>query len=299
MASSLSDLIVTIRDWSNRGSDVLSDSTIQTCVRWAVDKAVRRLRIVPLEKTLEYEESAVMTEGPVNGRSVVSIAIPADMIEIISLSTVDSSGSTIRMFDTKADERTFFNPHAEQYNIDALFTRKRDRLYISAAFPETTETKIQLYYYGRPAAIDAKYSVVAANYDGNDTYIQQASLAQVGDEEGFLIIKDSGGNLVTNVANVNDAGNVAEDTTATAEDASQGIYRFIGHSAANWFLDEADKLVTYGALAEVFSYLQEDDQVAKYTQLFEREIADLNEEDRMQNASGGNVQMNFNGRGLI
>lgn len=299
MASSLSDLIVTIRDWSNRGSDVLSDSTIQTCVRWAVDKAVRRLRIVPLEMITEYEESAVTTEGPINGRSVVSIGIPSDMIEIISLSTVDASGSTIRMFDTKADERTFFNPYAEQYNVDALFTRKGSRLYLSAAFPETTETKIQLYYYGRPPAIDAKYSVVAANYDTNQTYIQQASVAQVGDDEGFLVIKDSGGNLVTNVANVYDAGNVATDTTATAEDSSLGIYRFIGKDAANWFINEADKLLTYGALAEVFSYLQEDDQVAKYTQLFDREIADLNNEDQQRNASGGNVQMNFNGRGLI
>lgn len=299
MASSLSDLIVTIRDWSNRGSDVLSDSTIQTCVRWAVDKAVRRLRIVPLEVITDYDVNSVTTEGPINGRSVVSISVPADLIEIISLSTQDASGSTIRMFDTKADERTFFNPYAEKYNLDAVYTRKGSKFYISTAFPQATETKIQLYYYGRPPAIDAKYSVVAGNYDTDQTYITQSSTPQTGDEEGWLEIRDSGNNLVTNIANVYAAGNTATATTATVEDPSLGIYRFIGKPAANWFLDEADKLLTYGALAEVFSYLQEDDQVAKYTQLFEREILDLNTEDQKRAASGGNTQMNFDGRGLI
>lgn len=299
MASSLSDLIVTVRDWSNRGSDVLSDSTIQTCIRWAVDKAVRRLRIVPLETIADYDVNAVTTEGPINGRSVISISVPADLIEIISLSTQDASGSTIRMFDTKTDERTFFNPYAEKYNLDAVYTRKGGKFYISTAFPQTTETKIQLYYYGRPPAIDAKYSVVAANFDTDQTYITQASTPQTGDEEGWLEIRDSGNNLVTNIANIYDAGNTAVATTATVEDPLLGIYRFIGKPAANWFLDEADKLLTYGALAEVFSYLQEDDQVAKYTQLFEREILDLNVEDQKRHASGGNIQMNFDGRGLI
>ena len=54
-----------------------------------------------------------------------------------------------------------------------------------------------------------------------------------------------------------------------------------------------------GALAECFFYLQENDEAQKYAQLFTTEIQELNNEDVMRNASGGNVQMNFNGRGLI
>ena len=55
----------------------------------------------------------------------------------------------------------------------------------------------------------------------------------------------------------------------------------------------------YGALAECFAYLQEDDQAGKYTQLMMKEIEDLNEEDRARDASGGNVQVQYNARGLI
>ena len=54
-----------------------------------------------------------------------------------------------------------------------------------------------------------------------------------------------------------------------------------------------------GALAEVFFYLQENEESLKYAQLFQQEIDELNKEDQMRHASGGNVQVNFNGRGLI
>ena len=33
--------------------------------------------------------------------------------------------------------------------------------------------------------------------------------------------------------------------------------------------------------------------------MFDGEIQELNDEDAKRNASGGNVQINFNGRGLI
>jgi len=54
-----------------------------------------------------------------------------------------------------------------------------------------------------------------------------------------------------------------------------------------------------GALAEVFAYVQEDDQAKKYLELFKSEIVELNDENAKRNASGGNLQVNFNGRGLI
>ena len=54
-----------------------------------------------------------------------------------------------------------------------------------------------------------------------------------------------------------------------------------------------------GALSEVFYYLQDDDQGVKYKKLFDQEVFELNDEDTKRNAAGGNVQVNFNGRGLI
>ena len=67
----------------------------------------------------------------------------------------------------------------------------------------------------------------------------------------------------------------------------------------NWLRDDNEKILLYGALAEVFSYTQEDDQFNKYIQLFGKEIAELNDEDGKRNASGGNIQVNYSGRGLI
>ena len=72
-----------------------------------------------------------------------------------------------------------------------------------------------------------------------------------------------------------------------------------GLHVPNWLRDENERILLMGALAEVFFYLQEDDQAQKYSALFQQEIQELNNEDVMRNASGGNVQVNFNGRGLI
>ena len=72
-----------------------------------------------------------------------------------------------------------------------------------------------------------------------------------------------------------------------------------GINVPNWLREENERVVLFGALQEAFTYLQEEDQAAKYLQLFFQEIEELNAEDKMRNASGGNVQVNFNGRGLI
>ena len=74
---------------------------------------------------------------------------------------------------------------------------------------------------------------------------------------------------------------------------------YVGNEVAHWLRDENEKVLLYGSLAEVFYYLQDEDQAKKYKQLFAEEIGLLNNEDNKRGASGGNVQINFNGRGLI
>ena len=74
---------------------------------------------------------------------------------------------------------------------------------------------------------------------------------------------------------------------------------FVGSATPNWLRDENERILLFGALAEVFSFVQEDDQAAKYQAMFMNEIRELNDEDVRRNASGGNYQMQFNGRGLI
>lgn len=306
MSANLNGLISAVRDWSNRETEVLSDDTIKRCIRWAIDKAVRRLRIVPMETTATYTTvgtgaSNIRSEADIEGRTVSSILLPSDLIEIISLSTVDTAGGTVRMFDTKADTRTFFSPIAEQYSADILWTRKGERIYMSSAFPAALETSVELHYYRRPADIDATYSVVPANFEATASYVSLTAdqSGAAGTNEAFFLIKDSSDANVTNIANVFTSGNTATTTSETTADAAQGIYKFEGNAVPNWFIDDNERLVVYGALVEVFSYLQEDDQVQKYMAMFDREMKDLTYEEEQRNAKGGNVQMNFNGGGLI
>ncbi len=75
--------------------------------------------------------------------------------------------------------------------------------------------------------------------------------------------------------------------------------KYVGNEVAHWLRDENEKVLLYGSLAEVFYYLQDEDQAKKYKQLFTEEIALLNNEDNKRGASGGNVQVNYNGRRLI
>jgi hypothetical protein len=44
----------------------------------------------------------------------------------------------------------------------------------------------------------------------------------------------------------------------------------------------------YGALSEIFTYTQEDDQASKYLSAVLAEIQELNDEDAQRTASGGN-----------
>jgi hypothetical protein len=295
-----------IRDWSNRGTDVLPDSIIKQCIRWAIDKTCRELRIAPMESTQVYTGTGsfatqIQSEPAlVNGRTVSSIEIPSRLIEVIALSSVDSAGGTQRMFDVKADERTFFGPNAEWYSSN-VWTRKGGRIYLSTAFPHSTETSIELRYYARPLDVDAKYGVVPDNFDAAETYLtlmtDQTGAAGVG--QGFLQIKGSGNADVTDINSVLVSTNSALATSAVAANASQGIYKFAAKAPSNWFIDDNERIALYGALVEIFAYLQEEDQVQKYDVLLQREIASLHKEEQMRQGSGGNVQINFNGRGLI
>ena len=45
--------------------------------------------------------------------------------------------------------------------------------------------------------------------------------------------------------------------------------------------------------------MDKNDQAQKYGAMYLKEIQELNDEDGKRNASGGNLQVNFNGRGLI
>jgi len=312
MADTFSELVTRTRDWLNRSTDVISDAIVQDCIRWAADDAYRTLRVPPLECTTLFTGLGQLAPEPsIGGLTVTSFGVPDDMIEVIKIRTTDAEGKTVRVIDSKVDVRTFFNPESERVNAYNGWTRKGNRIYVTtqvgtiAGEFSSSETYIELYYYRRLAALDALYTVEAANFDASSSFIElapvQAGAAATG--EGFIQILDNALNPITEDPPLTDTvfavGNTAVDTLLTAVDPATGVIKFAGKSPEHWLLNENEKLLVYGGLAEAFSYLQEDDQSQKYKQRFMEEIAELNDEDVRRNAAGGTVQMNFNGRGLI
>ena len=337
MARTYNEMVQLVRDWSNRDLEALPDPIIQDSLRWAADKAYRTLRVPPLENTLYYSAAQLeAATSSTNNRfaSVTELGIPEDLVEFIQIRGVDSEGRTTRMFNEKADVRTFNDLYAEKYNDSAFWTRQGNCILLSPGFGNAgnnygstgvgSEDGIEIYYYRRLPALNAVFEPSAANFNAlpfalpNQTPVFDNNLGHVipiGSANAFLTVVETGGTLLYTTGYRNAAGQnfiVAAYPTEEARDAAQtrlivpdntvanpSTIRVEGMEIPNWLRDENERVVLMGALAEVFFYLQEDDQAQKYSALFQQEIQELNNEDVMRNASGGNVQMNFNGRGLI
>ena len=289
MALTYTQLVALVRSWCNRDDEVVSDAIIQDALKYAADKAYRTLRVPPLENVAVYSktllEAATTTAGVTP--SVTEILIPYDLVEFIQLKEKDSSGATLRVFNEKLNVRTFNNPYAEVYSGYNYWTRERNVIKFSAGFGQggSNADTVELYYYRRLPALNATYAVTVLNWNA-----------------GFLTASNAGvataGRLWFSTAN-NITTAFATQAEAVAAGGVQTNGYFVGNATPNWLRDENERILLFGALAEVFSFVQEDDQAAKYQAMFMNEIRELNDEDVRRNASGGNYQMQFNGRGLI
>ena len=281
MARTYSELVDLVRRWSNRDIQVLPNNIIADCLRYAADKAYRTLRVPPLEATVMFNSTMLEANTDASNNrfaSVTRIQIPSDLIEFIHIRGVDSENRTTRMFNEKADIRTFRDIYAEKYNDNAFWARQGDNILLSPGFGNAgnfygssgvlEESGVELYYYRRLPSLHARYDVTEANmaFDNTLTTIQPTALA---------------------------------DTPETIPTGAIDGTTYYGLPVPNWLRDGNERIILMGALAEVFFYLQENDEATKYAQLFVQEIEELNAEDKMRTASGGNIQVNFNGRGLI
>jgi len=295
MARTYTQLVALVRDWCNRDEEVVSDAIIQDSLKYAADKAYRTLRVPPLENVAIYEKSLLTTATTAatsNQESITELQLPYDLIEFIQIREVDSNGLTTRVFNEKVDIRTFNDTTAEKYSNNNYWARQQNVLFLSPGFgsgnAQNQANTIELYYYRRLPALDAVYSVTVLNYNA-----------------GFLTTTGAGSGVANSKQlyfNSN-TGTTAYATQSAAQAADAGgtvtATYYIGTATPNWLRDENERILLFGALGEIFSYLQEDDQAKKYGQMFYQEIAEVNDEDDKRNASGGNLQINFNGRGLI
>ena len=281
-----------VRDWSNKDSSVLSDTRIQDCLRYAADKCYRNLRVAALENTITYNSTALAaatTTGTNYLPSQTDLTLPSDLIEFIQIREIDSAGRTCRVFNEKTDLRTFNDWSALKTSYIGYFSRQGNTLLLAPGFGQanslSTADKIELHYYRRLPALNALYDVTPANYAAG--FLTQDNAAAV---SLFFVNGDT-----------NTAYATQSEATAAAggNQGNTNNAKYKGNEAANWLRDENERVLLMGALSEVFYYLQDDDQGVKYKKLFDQEVFELNDEDTKRNAAGGNVQVNFNGRGLI
>jgi len=295
MAKTYDEMVTLVRNWSNRDEEVVSDAIIKDCLKYAADKAYRTLRVPPLENVAKYDKTllqAATTAANSRQLSITEIQLPYDLVEFIQIKELDSAGLTTRVFNEKVDIRTFNDTTAEKYTNKNYWARQQNVLFLSPGFGEGTVSgaanSIELYYYRRLPALNAVYSVTVLNYNA-----------------GFLTTTGAGSG-VTNSKQLyfnSNTGTTAYATSADAQAASAGgtvtNAWYIGIATPNWLRDENERILLFGALGELFAYIQEDDQAKKYADMFYQEIKEINDEDAKRNASGGNLQVNFNGRGLI
>ena len=280
-----------VRDWSNKDSSVLSDTRIQDCLRYAADKCYRNLRVAALENTITYNSTA-LTAATTTGNnflpSQTDLTLPTDLIEFIQIREIDSVGRTCRVFNEKTDLRTFNDWSSLKTSYIGYFSRQGNTLLLAPGFGHansvSTADKVELHYYRRLPALNALYDVTPANYAAG--FLTQDNAAAV---SLFFVNGDNNTAYATQ----------SEATAADTGNAGTNNAKYRGNEAANWLRDENERVLLMGALAEVFYYLQDDDQGVKYKKLFDQEIFELNDEDSKRNAAGGNVQVNFSGRGLI
>jgi hypothetical protein len=290
MALTYTELTTLVRNWSNRDEEVVSDAIIQDSLQYAADKAYRTLRVPPLENVAVFVDTdSELTNATTIANNLnpskTEIQVPHDLVEVIAIKETDSAGNTIRVFNEKLDTRTFFDPTTEKYTNNNYWTRERNVMFLSPGFNSSnlgSAANVEVYYYRRLPALNAKYAVTALNYAAG-------LLTTTGGTTALYFVN---GNTTTAYA-------TATEATAAADGAGTNTANYIGIDVPHWLRDENERILIYGALAQVFAFTQEDEQAVKYDKLFYNEIKELNDEDKQRQASGGNVQVNFNGRGLI
>lgn len=136
------DLRDKIRAWSNRtNTNVLSDVRIQEFMKYAADKAYRKLRVAALENTITYNSTA-LTAATTSANTLLpsqtELTLPSDLIEFIQIREIDANGQTCRVFNEKTDLRTFNDWSALKTSYIGYFSRQGLTLLLAPGFGQGT-----------------------------------------------------------------------------------------------------------------------------------------------------------------
>jgi len=285
MAEKYDALVAKVRDWSNKPEEsTVPNSVIQDCLDYSTDEAYRNLRIPPLENTVYYTITSYdnPTADTYTAQAYSVIPVPTDLTQFVYIRTQEEGSIASKVFDEKTDERTFFNIYAQKYSRNN-WMRKGNDIYIHPQLP--VGTVLEIHYYRRLPALNTLYSVVPANYQMNVADNMQY----------YLNLSDIDNGTPLYVTSTNAYSTVDE----VPEGISYTTKYFIGKEVPNWLRDNNERLIIWGALGNLGSYLNDQVMEQRYTTRFITDIASLNKEEKFRRASGGNVQINFNSNDLI
>ena len=310
MATKYNTLRDLVRDWSNRDSQVLSESIIESSLKYSADEAYRKLKVPELEGTKYYlvtpdgnlpnltgssypNITAATLDDSNDYAKVVSFPIPEDLVSFIVIRTVgkadyDTSGNLLLnlsgtprvknansglVFNEKVDIRTFHDLNADK-TTSVFWSRQGNNILVSGAIKE--DDIVELHYYKKLSPLNFKLDLP---YDLTLT-------TALTDTENYTVLS----------ASEYAALSYEEAATYTYLDT---YYVRSNTEKPNWLMDENERVLLFGALHRVFDYLQEDDQSAKYLQRFTLAINELNQEEVRRKSSGGNVKINFTDNALL
>ena len=281
-------LVNKLYDWSNRDIQALPPQIARDCLHYAADNAYRVLRIPPLEHTVVYDNTNDRLINASTGlgniyQSVTAIEVPPDLIEFIHIRGRDENMLTTRVFNEKADVRSYWDFNTNHYNQTAFWSRQGNSVLLTPAFGRIArgfyggvggaETEIEMYYYRRLPDLQAQYEQSYNNWAGG------------------------AGTLTLDGVDTPYVAQTEAEYNALLAAATSIVW--VGNEVPNWLKDENEKIVLMGGLGEAFSYLQEDDQSQKYFDFFKQELTDLNDENRQRDTAGGNIQIQYNARGML
>jgi hypothetical protein len=285
MAAKYDALVTKVRDWANKPLEAtIPTSVIQDCLDYSADEIYRTLRIPPLEKTVTYTITSLDNAGSVttdeNKYSI--IPIPEDLIQFVYIRQAPSTNKESIVFQEYTDERTFFDSYSDKYSR-YNWVRRGNNICIH---PQLEEGQIiEIHYYRRLAPLNATYLVIKENYEMGTSDALQPFFDVSNSTLGTPL-------YVTSTAAYNNVADVPAGQSYVTK-------YFTGKEVQNWLKENNERLLLWGALFNVGAYLQDDAMMVKYNKMFLDTLANLNKEEKYRRALGGNVQTNFNSRGLI
>jgi hypothetical protein len=285
MAAKYDALVTKVRDWANKPLEAtIPTSVIQDCLDYSADEIYRTLRIPPLEKTVTYTitsfDNADSVTNDENKYSI--IPIPEDLIQFVYIRQSPSTNKESIVFQEYTDERTFFDSYSEKYSR-YNWVRRGGSICIH---PQLEEGQIiEIHYYRRLAPLNATYLVIKENYEVGTSDALQPFFDVSNSTLGTPL-------YVTATAAYNNIADVPAGQSYVTK-------YFTGKEVQNWLKENNERLLIWGALFNVGAYLQDDTMMVKYNKMFLDTLSNLNKEEKYRRALGGNVQTNFNSRGLI